>query len=544
MRRHVFDGDTSSSFRVHLSDAPATPKHGFAKCPSGGEPNGSEPSDALDCESRPSISLRSLLPDAKFFGCDDIQWTGLATEVSDCISGEMVVYRAGEGDPNELIAQAMALGAAGILTEQMLPCPIPQCIVGSVDRALAEIASADECSPDRKLLTVGVLGTSGKTSTCLLMATVTSAMGIRTAFQCDLGSHDGVLSETPARPLPHGAELIRWIGEASDCGSRIALIEIDEGAARRGRFDAMQFDVLVVAGRSSRTDDFGPTGLDCLLDRLTPQGVVLLLSTDTKAIRSVENSGNQYVTYGTGEGADFAARIVDQSGGMTTLMLSSADTNAMMETPLCGRAMADNISAATALAGLLGHSLPSAAKDLATLRSIPGRGQRLVEFGSPTVVLESGGCVDRLAQSLKTAKAVGVGGKVWCVFATGNADDSETLAAYGHALERHAHRCVVTSRPDAGGSFLDRSHQILDGVQQCAELRLVADFQRAVAWSLEVATANDTIVICTNSPHVLSAAEERAELQSIETLVDSLRQPVEATELPVEGKPISLKLFP
>ncbi|MEL6110778.1 MAG: Mur ligase family protein [Planctomycetota bacterium] len=539
MRRHVFDGETSSSFRVHLSDAPATPKHGFAKCPTDGEER-----DTSDSAAHSSISLRALLPDAKFFGCDDVHWTGLAMDVAHCVAGEVVVFRAGEGDPNELISQAMALGASGILTEQMLPCPIPQCIVGSVDRALAEIASATEGSPDRKLLTVGVLGTSGKTSTCLLMATVTNAMGIRTAFQCDLGSHDGVIGETPARQLPHGAELIRWLGEAYDCGSRIALVEIDENAARQGRFDSLQFDVLVVAGRSSRSDDFGPSGLDCLLDRLTPKGVVLLLATDSKASRSVETSGHQYVTYGTGEAADFAARIVDQSGGMTTLMLSSADTNAMMETPLCGRAMADNIASATALAGLLGHSLAASAKNLSALRSIPGRGQRLVEFGSPTVVLESAGGVDRLVQSLKTAKAVGVGGKVWCVFATGNEDDSETLAAYGHALERHAHRCVVTSRTDAGGSFLDRSHQILDGVQQCAELRLVADFERAVAWSLEVANANDTIVICTNASRDASAAEERAELQRIEALVDSLRQPVEVTELPVEGKPISLKLFP
>ena len=205
--------------------------------------------------------LGSMLPDAKFFGCEDIHWTNLATDVSDCGTGDIVVYRSGEGDPNELIAEAMARGASAILTEQLLPCPLPQCIVGSVDRALATIAAADEGAPDRKVLTVGVLGTSGKTSVCLLAATVTNAMGIRTAFQCDLGSHDGVLSETPSRGLPGGAELIRWMSEVYDCGSRIALIEIDEASARQGHYDALQFDVLIVAGRSSRCEDFGPSGI-------------------------------------------------------------------------------------------------------------------------------------------------------------------------------------------------------------------------------------------------------------------------------------------
>ncbi|MEO1528271.1 MAG: Mur ligase family protein [Planctomycetota bacterium] len=539
MRRHVFGGETSGSLRVQFSDAASIATIPIAKCLRGG----SETS-GIGSESAPARLLRTVLPEATFFGCDDIEWTQLAADVSECSSGDIVVYRSGEGDPNEFIAEAMARGAAGIVTEQMLPCPIPQCIVGSVDRALAKIVSVNEGTPDRKLLTVGVLGTNGKTSICLLAATVTNAMGIRTAFQCDLGSHDGVISDTPSRRVPVGAELIEWIGEASDCGSRVALIEVDETAARRGCYDAMQFDVLIVAGRSSRCDDFGPTGLDCMLERLTPRGVVLVEASDTKGLNSAAEGGFQYVTYGTGEDADFTARMVDQSGGMSTLMLSSADTNAMMETPLCGRGMAANVAASAALAGLLGQGLPESAKALATLRSIPGRGQRLVEFHSPTVVLESAGAVDRLVQSLKTAKSVGAGGKLWCVFAIGDTDDAETLAAYGHALERHSHRSVVTSRHDAGEPFLKRTHQLLDGVQKCAEFRLVADLKRAIGWSLEVAGPNDTIVICANMSASGSPAEERAELVRLEKLVDSLRRPVDLTELPDEGKPISLKLFP
>ena len=539
MRRHVFDVEASGSFRAHLSEATSRALLSDSKCP-----NGSGNSSKSELEPSSAKSLRSLLPDAKFFGCEDLQWTSLATDVAECEPGDIVIYRAGEGDPNELIAQAMARGAAGILTEQMLPCPIPQCIVGSADRALAKITASDEGSPDRKLLTVGVLGTSGKTSICLLAATATNAMGIRTAFQCDLGSHDGVVGETPAQCVPTGASLIRWLGEAYDCGSRVALIELDESGARQGHYDAMQFDLLIVAGRSSRSDDFGPSGLDCLLDRLTPKGVVLLEASDSKGVHSVEAGGHQYVTYGTGEGADFSARLMDQSGGMSTLMLSSAETNAMMETPLCGRAMAANIAAAAALAGLLGNALPASAKALATMRSIPGRGQRLVEFSAPTVVLESAGGVDRVVQSLKAAKAAGLGGRVWCVFAIADGADAEALAAYGHALEQHAHRCVVTTRHDAGGSFLKRSHQLLDGVQQCAELRLIANFKRAVQWSLEVAKGNDTIVICTNSPKELSPAEQRAELEQQKRLVESMRQPVEEHDTPTEGKPISLKLFP
>ena len=406
--------------------------------------------------------LREMLPEARFFGGDEIELAFIAEDARECNEGDLVVYRIGEGDPTVLIADAMARGAAGIITEQMLPCPLPQCIVGSVDHAKAKIASVANETPDRRLLTVGVLGTSGKTSTCLLAATLTKALGIRTAYQCDLGSSDGVLNATSSRSVPVGANLIEWIAEAGDCMSRVALVEINDIAARDGHYDAMHFDVLIVTGKRNRSEDFGPCGLNCLIDRLAASGIVIAPSADAKTIRVLEEASCQYVTYGTTADSEFAAIMVDQSGGMSTMMITAGDTSAIMETPLCGQAMAANISAVAALGALLGHSPHEIAKHLVTLRSIPGRGQRLVDFGHATVVLETGGAVERLAQSLRTARETGVGGRVWCVLSIGEDDRDEDLVEFGQTIERFADHCIVASQPDQTGSFLKRSHQVLD----------------------------------------------------------------------------------
>ena len=263
------------------------------------------------------LELSKVLPQAKFFGCESLSVATITEDVVACQPGDTVVYRIGEGDPNEFIATALARGAAGILTEQLLPCPLPQCIVGGADLALADIAAARYQSPDRKLLTIGVLGHSGKTSTCLLLATLTQAMDIRTAYQCDLGCSDGVLSDTPDHGVSAGAELIEWLAESSDCCSRVALIEIDDAAARSGAYDAMQFDVLVLTGRGERSDDFGPCGLQCLVERLSPSGVVIVPDDDPVSLKMLDEASVRRITYGTTPTSEFGAVILDGSGGMS-----------------------------------------------------------------------------------------------------------------------------------------------------------------------------------------------------------------------------------
>lgn len=501
-------------------------------------------------EASQATMLSAILPAARFFGCQDLQLTQLAQDVSQCGQGDLAVYRIGEGDPNDLISEVMARGASGILTEQLLPCPLPQCVVGSIDHAMAKIASVENQAPDRKLLTVGVLGHSGKTSTVLLAATLTKAIGIRTAYQCDLGSSDGVVNETPSRDVPVGADLIHWIGESSDCLSRVAIIEIDEKSARDGHYDALQFDVLMVTGKRELSDDFGPSGLHCLLERLTSTGIVIAPEDDTRSIRLLQEADCQYVTYGTTSGSEFGAIMIDQSGGMSTLMLSAGDASVMMETPLVGMGMAGNLAATAALGSIMGHSLHDIAKHLTTLRSIPGRGQRLIDFGQATVVIETGGSIDRVSNALRTAKATGSGGRVWCVLSVGDNQCEETLASFGQTIERHAHHCVVTSQPNQSGSFLKRSHQILDGVKECAAIRLVADQNKAIEWALETSRPRDTVVVITNRCDQ-TAHQARTEFNAIAALVEATRSTlVETSNVQAsnhasdEGTPVTLKLFP
>ena len=321
-----------------------------------------------------------MLPTSRFFAGDDIEFTEVAESAATATEGQLVVYRIGRDCPSQLVADALARGAAGILTEQVLPCPLPQCIVGDVDASMDRITAATLDHPDRKLLTIAVTGSAGKTTTALLIASLMKSCGIRVGFQSDLGSSDGVVESTSQQTKPSGSRLIQWLSEVSDSECQAVIVEIDDQDARDGKYDAIEFDLLVVTGSSSGSGDYGPTALQCLLDLLTVDGVVIAPVDDAKVSRVVKDAGVSNVTYGVRKAADVTAKIIDQSGGMSTLMVSHQDTSAMMETALCGAAMAADNAAAITVGLLLANPLHEVVEKVGSLRAVPGRGQRHAAF--------------------------------------------------------------------------------------------------------------------------------------------------------------------
>ena len=481
-----------------------------------------------------TYSLARLLPESRFFAGDDIPFATIAKSADTAREGELVVYRIGKDCPARLVADAMARGAAGILTEQLLPCPLPQCIVGDIELSLARITAEQRQRPDRKLLTVGVIGSAGKTTTTLLLSSLLRGSGIRTAYLSDLGECDGVIQSTSSDASPVSAELVEWIDEATDSNCRAAVIELSEDDARHGKYDAIEFDLVVVTGSATCSGDYGPSGLQCIIERLTRDGVVIAPADDAKAMRVIRDSGSRVVTYGIRKSADLSVKIMDQSGGMTTLLVTHQDTTAVMETSLCGAGMAANHAAATLFGLLIAQPLEEIVETLGQLRTIPGRGQRLEDFGRATVVLDAGGCPERVATALRTHRSMKSGGSLWCVLAIDGGSEAESLARYGSLLEKFADQSIVTATAEAKTKFLSASHAVLDGVERCAAFRMVADRRRAMNWAIAQAGPNDTILFVTNERNQ-TAVQQRTDIQRITRWVDSARQQ--------ETDPPQLKVF-
>lgn len=514
---------TAGNASPESASAPKSPSPPAAASPSTAVSPGSPKRGNRQPSASDPRSLREVLPSAQFVGAEDIVFRGVADSGSAVAAGELAIHRVGSGDPLRLAADAMARGCAGIVTEQLLPCSLPQCVVGDVDSAAAAIRATLLDRPDRRLLTVGVAGSAGKSTTALLIATLVRSLGVRTAYLTDLGASDGVISSTPSDPVPDGEAVVEWMGEAVDTGCEVAIVEMPEDPLRHGGYDAIELDVLVLTGALDPRNDFGPTSLQCAIERLADNGAVIVPADDPRVERLVRDSGVAMVTYGVRKSAEVTVKLIEQTDGMTTSFLCQGDTTAVMESSLCGGAMAANHAAAATFGILIGQPLTGIAEALGSLRGVPGRLQQVSGGVDAKVVVDAAGTTRRATEALRAARAMRQTGRLWCVLAIDGSESPEQLARYGRLAERFADHAILTSAESAKPDFLALSHHVLDGVKRCASLRLVANREAAVRWAVRHANPRDLILVL-GGVSAPDAQQERQRIAEIERWVESERE--------------------
>lgn len=490
-------------------------------------------------------SLKSLLPQARFFSGKDIHFESIADSAEQCVPGQLVVYRIGIDCPVEIIAEALARGAAGILTEQILPAPLPQCIVSDTDRALAEIASReliaeDGARPDQRLLTIGVVGNHGKTSTALLVAAVLKDVPCRVAYETDLGHSDGIGSDVSEDSPAQGADLVRRVCEAADAGAAVTVLELDDRILRSGGYDELSFDLLVVTRSSSTVEDFGPSPLDCAIERVMPDGVLIVDVGDQVAMNVASASSLTLLTYGVDTPADVSLKTIGIEDGVLSAMIRHDMNSAMMESMVGRGTMATSLAAAAAVGVATENPLVQIVESLGQVRTIPGRIERIVcddwdrSQVLPDVFVDAGGSPERLEFTLtrlqdeidqRSSATIPMKGTnhskpaVWCVLAPGLEESTEAMVRYGRKLETLGGHAIVTCHQSQKHQFLSLSHYILDGVEDCAMMRLVADQERAIAWAIQAAAPQDVVLVVGGLGRS-SAHEQRSDIKRIrETVV-------------------------
>ncbi|MEM9364652.1 MAG: hypothetical protein AAGD07_01575 [Planctomycetota bacterium] len=494
----------------------------------GGGPCSSAPSET---RSLPQLSLRASLSHGRFFRCDDIRFTNV-TDLSRKIQpGELVIYRIGEDDPINVIADALARGAAGVLTEQLLPAPIPQCIVPCVDHAAATLSACAAADSETDLIIVGVMGPSGKS--CVMAST----KAVLEKIPCQVSDHPHASEPVITKPEAartdadttssiDAAEWLRKIQADERSGASVSLVELNDDELRSGSYDRLSLDILVVASPESRESDFGPSPLQAALERLSGEGVVICDAGDTETRERCKEAGVVTCTYSsTQKTADVHVQTLVQEHGLVTGWVQFEKSSAAFETDF-GHGLAMNAIAAASAVGVVTQTpLASVAEAFSGLvtpehafRRVPSESWD-VPAKLPRTFCDRAGTPSRVQHVLQQARRIRMHqalpcipiqegltakpgknggaspGKLWCVLAVQATDDAETLARYGHLLETLPDEVVLTCNPNDKVQFLRLGHGVLDGVQDCAALRLVADRSRAVAWAIAEAKPEDTVMI-------------------------------------------------
>src|SRR5262249_54184127 len=141
----------------------------------------------------PSVSLRRLLPEARFVGCPDWEVSGCTDDHRRLDPGQVfVAIRDARYDGQAFVGEALDRGAAGVVVESHCPeAGRLQVIVDDARTAHARICQALAGDPSRQMATIGVTGTFGKTIASLFVRSILEAAGRRCGLIGALEWSDG-----------------------------------------------------------------------------------------------------------------------------------------------------------------------------------------------------------------------------------------------------------------------------------------------------------------------------------------------------------------
>lgn len=424
------------------------------------------------------------------------------------------------------IAEAIRAGAVAVayeLSDEVAapeaPAGIPVFGVARLGQCAGIIAERFYGNPSRKLFTIGVTGTNGKTSVSQFIAQALSegwpcgvigTLGNGLYGQLEAGSHT----------TPDAISLHALLAAMVDERACHAVMEVSSHALEQGRVNGVAFDTAVFTnlsrdhldyhgdmasyGRAKRRlferpglrhavinadDPFGRELLQSLPAGVAAVGYTLAGGAEhemsAQPVRSYDLSRINMVR-GTvlHQGLDGMEMHIDSPWG--ALRFHSV---------LLGRFNAGNLLAAFAALMLAGVDLIDIPFKLHRLWPVPGRmeGYGGVQ-GLPLVVVDYAHTPDALQQVLQALREH-CRGTLWVVFGCGGDRDRGKRPLMGEVAERHADRVVLTDdnpRSEDGQLIIE---EIMAGMSRREAVEVIRDRALAIARVVKQAKESDVALV-------------------------------------------------
>ncbi len=446
------------------------------------------------------LSVRAIVADSRAVRPGD---------VFVCLPGYRTEGGEVRADRHDYISSALKRGAAALVVERDVAAPNGVTIVRVDDcwTALAAMAAAFFDEPARELVTVGVTGTSGKTSTTYFVGSVLTAAGVPCAR---LGTIEYALGDTvlPAlQTTPEAHELQRLLRMAVDRGLRAAVMEVSSHALELRRVARIAFDVAVFTNISQDHLNFHPDmhhylrAKGRLFQELGSGGkkataVVNVDDPRSEHIIAVNRGG--LLTYGVDRRADVTAQRIEGGLWGTRFVAKTPMGDIPVRVAHVGDYHVHNALATIGTAVALGIEPDAVHEGLANAPLVPGRFETLDCGQDYTVAVDYAHKPEALRRLLRTSRRLGAR-RIITVFGCGGDRDRAKRPIMGRIAAELSDLVVFTSdnpRSEDPGAIID---EIVAGA--CAvpgaeeRLRVEPDRESAIVAAVRAARTGDLVLI-------------------------------------------------
>jgi UDP-N-acetylmuramoyl-L-alanyl-D-glutamate--2,6-diaminopimelate ligase len=430
---------------------------------------------------------------------EEVAVLGVSQDSRSTRSGDLFLAWAGTtADGHRFVPEAVRRGAVATVVERRLAVDVPQLVVRDGRRAAALAADVVMGYPSRRLRTLAVTGTNGKTTTAIL---IRHLMGpdVPTAVIGTLGliEREGVRPGSEKLTTPGPVQVAVWLRELADGGMSAVVLEASSHALDQRRLDALRFEVVVFTNLSQDHLDYHAdlasyfAAKARLVELVAERGTVVVNRSD-RAWDRLDTMGHALRTFAVDRDADVSARDLRLDARGATFTLRVAGEERRVHSPLLARHNVENALAAATAAMAAGIPLDTVVERLGTAPQVSGRLEAVVS--SPfTVLIDFAHTPAALASALAAVKPL-TRGRLIVLFGAGGDRDRAKRRPMAEAVAGIADVIVLTSdnpRTEDPERILDDLEAGLAGVEHVR----VSDRREAIERALRMARAGDTVVL-------------------------------------------------
>jgi len=418
---------------------------------------------------------------------------------------------------------------------------VPVLGVRGLRTALGTLAAAYYGNPTAALQTIGITGTNGKTSSCLWLAQVLGAAGLRCATLGTLGFGfpEAVRSGDSALTTPDAPSVQRLAREALDAGAQALAMEVSSIGLDQGRVQGVAFAVALLTNLTRDHLDYHPDmaayaaakrrlfawpglrgavlNLDDAFGRELAGELARRPAAERPAIVGVGTQAlGEAERAALGVDTSLVARdITHRSQGLRFTLVcerGGAVETADLDTALLGVFNVSNVLGVIGAALACGLKLADAAAAAQRLQAPPGRLQRVasdpepaaaagapgaVPIAEPLTVVDYAHTPDAIAKALLALRplAEARGGRLWIVFGAGGDRDRGKRPAMAAAAAAGADAVVITSDNPRGEDAAAIIEEIAAGIPAGFAAERHVDRGAGIRAALHAAANRDVVLI-------------------------------------------------
>ncbi len=412
-------------------------------------------------------------------------------------------------------AMAVQAGAAAILTDpegeriigaDPLVGRCPVLVVPHPRRALGAVSAWVYGNPAASLVTTGITGTNGKTTTSYLLDAALRGAGHTTGVIGTVATQIGADVLPSSRTTPEAPDLHALLAVMVQRGVTAVTMEVSSHALELGRVDGVRFDLAVFTNLTQDHLDFhgdirsyfaAKAGLFA-----EERSRSALVCTDDEWGRRLASTATAPVTtFGLDGPADWTARDLRAAAlGATEFTAIGPDgVSVPAGVGLPGRFNVANALAALAAAVHHGAQVGAAAAAVHACAGVPGRMERVVA-GKPFLALvDYAHTPDAVARAIRAARE-GTSGRVIAVLGCGGDRDRSKRAPMGRVAAEEGDVLVVTDDNPRSESASAIREAMMEGVQQVdparrAQVTVEGDRRRAIRLAVQQAAPGDVVLV-------------------------------------------------